>query len=101
MSQPHPEIQKFVQAFEDAMHGDGLTDLHSGGVAAARVFNDSRKMPDDMLPPIYQVEDSAISSETGEIPIRIYRPNDDRVVAVADVVSRRGMGAGRSGYGRV
>ena len=78
MSQPHPEIQKFVQAFEDAMHGDGLTDLHSGGVAAARVFNDSRKMPDDMLPPIYQVEDSAISSETGEIPIRIYRPNDDR-----------------------
>ena len=78
MSQPHPEIQKFVQTFENAMHEDGLTDLHSGGVAAARTFNDSRKMPDDMLPPIYHVEDSAISGETGEIPIRIYRPNDDR-----------------------
>ena len=78
MSQPHPEIQKFVQTFENAMHEDGLTDLHSGGVVAARAFNDSRKMPDDMLPPIYHVEDSAISGETGEIPIRIYRPNDDR-----------------------
>lgn len=78
MSQPHLEIQKFVQTFEDAMHGDGLTDLHSKGVAAARAFNDSRKMPDDILPPIYHVEDSAILSETGEIPIRIYRPNDDR-----------------------
>ncbi len=78
MSQPHPEIQKFVQTFENAMHEDGLTDLHSGGVAAARTFNDSRKMPDDMLPPIYHVEDSAISGETGEIPIRIYRPNEDQ-----------------------
>ncbi|MYF17269.1 MAG: hypothetical protein F4215_07670, partial [Gemmatimonadetes bacterium] len=78
MSQPHPEIQKFVQTFENAMHEDGLTDLHSEGVAAARAFNDSRKMPDDMLPPIYHVEDSAISSEMGEIPIRIYRPNEDR-----------------------
>ncbi len=78
MSQPHPEIQKFVQTFENAMHEDGLTDLHSGGVAAARTFNDSRKMPDDMLPPIYHVADSAISGETGEIPIRIYRPNEDQ-----------------------
>ena len=78
MNQPHPEIQKFVQTFENAMQGDGLTDLHSGGVAAARAFNDSRKMPDDMLPPIYYVENSAIIGETGEIPIRIYRPNDDR-----------------------
>ncbi|MDE2829771.1 MAG: alpha/beta hydrolase [Gemmatimonadota bacterium] len=78
MSQPHPEIQKFVQTFENAMHEDGLTDLHSGGVAAARTFNDSRKMPDDMLPPIYHVADSAISSKTGEIPIRIYRPNEDQ-----------------------
>ena len=78
MSQLHPEIQKFVQTFENAMRGDGLTDLHSRGVAAAREFNDSRKMPDDMLPPIYHVEDSAIPSAAGEIPIRIYRPNDDR-----------------------
>ena len=68
MGQPHPEIQKFVQTFENAMQGDGLTDLHSGGVAAARTFNDSRKMPDDMLPPIYHVEDSAIVGETGEPP---------------------------------
>ena len=44
MSQLHPEIQKFVQTFENAMRGDGLTDLHSRGVAAAREFNDSRKM---------------------------------------------------------
>ncbi len=78
MNQPHPEIQKFVQTFENAMQGDGLTDLHSRGVAAARAFNDSRKMPDDMLPPVYYVEDSAIIGETGEIPIRIYRPNGDR-----------------------
>lgn len=78
MGRLHPEIQKFVQAFDNAMHGDGLTDLHSKGVAAARAFNDSRKMPDDMLPPVYYVEDSAIIGETGEIPIRIYRPNDDR-----------------------
>ena len=78
MGRLHPEIQKFVQAFDNAMHGDGLTDLHSKGVAAARAFNDSRKMPDDMLPPVYYVEDSAIIGETGEISIRIYRPNDDR-----------------------
>ena len=38
MSQPHPEIQKFVQAFEDAMHGDGLTDLHSGGGGGCEGF---------------------------------------------------------------
>ena len=38
MGQPHPEIQKFVQTFENAMQGDGLTDLHSGGVAAARTL---------------------------------------------------------------
>jgi len=78
MPQPHPAIQKFLDAFETAMHEDGLTDIHSNGVDAARVFHGSRKMPEDTMPPIHHVETTTCPGPGGDIPIRIYRPNDDR-----------------------
>ncbi|MDP6039599.1 MAG: alpha/beta hydrolase [Candidatus Latescibacteria bacterium] len=78
MSQPHPEIRKALDIFEQTLSENGLTDLCSGGVDAARAFQNARKLPEDMLPPIYKVENRTIPGPGGDIPIRIYRPSGEQ-----------------------
>ena len=78
MSQLHPEIRKTLDLFEQAMSENGLTDLHSGGVDAARAFHNSRRLPESMLPPIHRVENLTIPGSGGDIPIRIYRSSGEQ-----------------------
>lgn len=82
MSGLHPEIRKVVDAVEQGMADIGLSDIHSGGVEKARLFLAALAPPDEALPPIHSVQDREIPGPDGQIPIRIYRPNDSQGLPV-------------------
>jgi acetyl esterase len=82
MSEIHPQMRKFIETAEKGMSLLGLTDIHSGGVQAARFLAVASRPPKELLPPIHSVEERAIPGPEGEIALRLYRPSDQRALPV-------------------
>ncbi|NOK59459.1 MAG: hypothetical protein GFH27_549283n81 [Chloroflexi bacterium AL-W] len=76
MGQIHPAIQKNIDAFDQGLAAAGIDDYYSAGAERFRAFLDNLAVPPEFLPAIHSVEDRTIPGPAGEIPIRIYRPND-------------------------
>jgi len=75
-------MRKHLDAFARLMGDYGLSEIYSKGVEQARAFFFIAIMPDVALPSVYQVEDRSIPGPGGEIPIRIFRPNAQKDLAV-------------------
>lgn len=82
MGQVHPAIQKNIDAFDQAVAAAGLETFYSAGAESARAFLETLMVPADLLPPIHSAENRTIPGPGGEIPIRIYRPNDNQQLPV-------------------
>lgn len=67
-----PEIQELLDMFENI----GLQDFPEMGAELARAtFAELRVAPDN-LPPLYDIADRSIPGPVGDIPVRVYRPDD-------------------------
>ena len=74
MSPLHPEMRKVIDAIDTELSDRGMTDLHTAGVDAARIFLETWVVPEVDRQPIHQVEDRAVPGPAGDIPVRIFRP---------------------------
>lgn len=82
MGELHPQMRKFIDLAEQGMAQFGLTDIHSGGVEAARSLARAFNPPKEALPAISSVRQRTITGRGAEIPLRIYRPSDARGLPV-------------------
>ncbi len=78
MGRVHPVIERVLTARDQEMSRRGLGDLHSQGVEAARALSADGVAPLEKRPPIHRVEERRIAGPGGDIPLRLYWPNDDK-----------------------